>query len=122
MDAKEIGTKLVELCKQGKNLEAVESLYGEDIVSIEAQAAPGMPAEMEGIDAIRGKHAWWVANHEIHSASAEGPFVNGDRFAAIFQYDVTAKDGPMKGQRFNMREVALYTVEDGKVVREEFLY
>ncbi len=122
MDVKEVGTKLVELCKQGKNREAVETLYGENIVSVEAQAAAGMPAKMEGIDAIRGKHEWWVANHEIHSASAEGPFVNGDRFSAIFEYDVTAKDGPMKGKRFTMKEVALYTVEDGKVVREEFLY
>ncbi len=122
MDAKEVGTKLVELCKQGKNMEAVETLYDHDIVSVEAQATPAMPAEMKGIGAIRGKHEWRGANHEIHSASAEGPFVNGDRFAAIFQYDVTAKDGPMKGNRFTMREVALYTVEDGKVVREEFLY
>ncbi len=122
MDTKEVGAKLVELCKQGKNLEAIETFYDHGIVSVEAQAAAGMPAVMTGIDAIRGKHKWWVENHEIHSSSAEGPFANGDRFAVIYQFDVTPKDGPMKGKRMAMKEIGVYTVKDGKIVREEFLY
>ena len=36
--------------------------------------------------------------------------------------DVTAKSGPMAGKRFRMFEGALYTVKDGKVVHEAFLY
>jgi hypothetical protein len=122
MDTKAVGDQLVGLCKEGKNREAIDTLYDENIVSIEAQGPPDMPLEMKGIDAVRGKNEWWFANHEIHSASAEGPFVNGDQFAAIFDYDVTAKSGPQEGQRFRMKEVAVYTVVDGKVVKEQFHY
>ncbi len=51
----------------------------------------GMPAEMRGIDAIRGKNVWWMENQQVHSASVDGPFVNGDRFSVNFKYDVTSK-------------------------------
>jgi ketosteroid isomerase-like protein len=122
MDTKQVGEKLVALCREGKNLEAVDTLYSPDIVSVEAMSSPDSPAESRGIDAIRGKNQWWLNTHEIHSASAEGPYPNEDRFAVKYHYDVTAKEGPMAGQRFAMDEVAVYTVKDGKVVREEFFY
>jgi len=122
MDTKQVGEKLVALCREGKNLEAVDMLYSPDIVSVEAMGNPDMPAEQRGIDAIRGKNQWWLNTHEIHSASAEGPYPHQDRFAVKYHYDVTAKEGPMAGQRFAMDEVAVYTVQDGKIVREEFFY
>jgi hypothetical protein len=121
-DTLEVGKKLVELCRQGKIMEAVETLYSPDIVSIEAVSSPSMPARMEGIAAIKGKSTWWEENHEVHSAEAEGPFPHGDRFIVRFKYDVTAKAGPMAGKRILLDEAALYTVKDGKVVHEEFFY
>src|SRR5436190_23253131 len=120
MDTKQVGEKLVGLCREGKNMEAIDALYGSDVVSVEPMSGPDMPAETRGIDAIRGKNQWWFDNHEIHSSSAEGPFPHGDRFAVKYHYDATAKAGPAAGQRFSMDEMALYTVKDGKIVREEF--
>lgn len=122
MDTKQVGDKLVELCRQNKNMEAIDTIYDQDIISLEAQSMPEMPAEMRGIDAIRGKNQWWFDNHEVHGAEAGGPYVNGDRFAVDFNYDITPKVGPMEGKRHNMQEVALYTVADGKIVKEEFFY
>jgi hypothetical protein len=98
-NAMEVGKKLVELCRQGKNMEAINTLYGPNIVSIEAHSMPSM-----------------------HSGKAEGPWPHGDRFIVRFTYDVTPKTGPMAGKRFTMDEAALYTVKDGKVVHEEFFY
>jgi len=121
MDVNEIGRRLVDLCQKGKNLEAL-ALYAKDAVSVEAMGSEAMPAVMTGIEAIRGKGEWWFANHEVHRASAKGPFPNGDRFAVIYDFDVTPKAGPMAGKRMEMSEVALYTVKDGKIVREEFFY
>jgi len=118
----DVGKRLVELCRQGKAMEAIKTLYGPNIVSIEAHASPAMPARMEGIDAIRGKAEWWEKNHEVHSGEAEGPWPHGDRFIVRFKYDVTAKAGPMAGQRMKLDEAALYTVKDGKIVQEEFFY
>lgn len=119
MTTLEVGKKLVELCKANKNLEAVETLYSPNIVSVEAASMPNMPAEMKGLDAVKGKNQWWLDNHEVHSASCDGPYPHGDRFIVHFDYDVTSK--PTQ-HRMRMKEMALYTVEGGKVVREEFFY
>lgn len=121
--AQSVGTKLVALCQQGKNMEAINTLYDKDIVSVEPAKMPGHEQTMKGIDQIRGKTEWWFANHEIHSSTAEGPFPHGeDRFAVIFDLDVTPTAGPMANHRMKMREVGLYTVKNGKVVKEEFFY
>jgi len=55
----ETGKKLVELCKAGKHLEAIDKLYAPNIVSLEVHGTPEMPARMEGIAAIRKKGKWW---------------------------------------------------------------
>ncbi len=115
----EIGKRLVELCKQGQNLQAIETLYSPEIVSVEAFSPPGMPAETRGLDAVLGKSKWWADNHVVHSAAVDGPYPNGNRFIVHFKYDVTNK--PMQ-KRMQMDEMALYTVEDDKIVREEFFY
>jgi hypothetical protein len=39
----EVGKRLVDLCNQGKFMEAMNALYAPNIVSIEAQATPAMP-------------------------------------------------------------------------------
>lgn len=119
MTTLEVGKKLVELCKQNKNDEAVKTLYSPDIVSVEAMSMPNMPAEIKGIEAVEAKGKWWMENHEIHSATVEGPYPNGDKFVVHFNYDVTNK--PSK-QRMKMDEMGLFTVEHGKIVREEFFY
>ena len=117
-----VGRKLVELCKQGKTVEAVDTLYSPDIVSIEPAGGPGGSPRVDGIAAVKGKGEWWINNHEIHSAKAEGPWPHGDRFIVRFTYEVTPKVGPMAGKRITLDESALYTVKDGKVAKEEFFY
>ncbi len=117
-----VGKKLVELCREGKNMEAIKMLYSPEIVSIEAASGPSMPARMEGLDAVKGKSEWWENNHEVHRAEVEGPWPNGDRFVVRFKYDVTSKAGPMAGKRMTIDEAALYTVNNGKITQEEFFY
>ena len=122
MDTKQIGEKLVGFCSKGKNLDAIDALYDKNIVSIEAMAGPDMPAEMKGIDKIKGKNQWWNENNQVHSSKIEGPFPNKDRFAVKFHYEITPKAGPGKGKRISMDEVGIYTAKDGKIVKEEFFY
>ncbi|MGI8742891.1 MAG: SnoaL-like domain-containing protein [Bryobacteraceae bacterium] len=119
MTTLEVGKKLVELCKQGQNMQAIETLYSPDIVSVEAASMPDMPAEMRGLQAVLGKNKWWLDNHIIHSASCEGPYPNGERFIVRFNYDVTSKPAQ---KRMQMDEMAVYTVNGGKIIREEFFY
>ncbi len=120
MNTMEIANKLVELCRQGKNDDALKTLYSPEAVSVEAFAPPGAGAqEAKGIEAIRGKGNWWRDNHEVHSASVTGPWPHGNRFIVGFQFEVTNKPS---GRRMKMDEAALYTIENGKIVREEFFY
>ena len=122
MSALEVGQKLVALCREGRNIEAINELYADDVLSVEATAPEeGGEREMQGIEAVRGKNQWWNENHEIHDASVGGPFPHGeDRFCVHFKYDVTSQ--PMGGQRFQMEEIGLYTIENGKIAKEEFFY
>jgi ketosteroid isomerase-like protein len=119
MNTLEIGQKMVELCREGKNDEAIKTLFSKDIVSVEAGAPPGQDATTKGMEAVLGKGKWWVDNHIIHSAKAEGPWPHGEKFIVRFTYDVTFKP---ENKRFVMDEAALYTVANGKVVKEEFFY
>ena len=121
MTALEIGNKLVKFCQEGKNLDSINTLYSDDIVSVEAYAPPGgADRTAKGIEAVRGKHTWWNENHIVHSAETYGPYPHGDdRFAVRFVYDITNKPS---GRRMMMDEVAVFSVANGKVVREEFYY
>ena len=118
----EIGMKLVELSSKNNGVEAVDTLYGDEIVSVEAEAMPGGQQVTTGKAAIRAKNVWWVENQEIHKLEVTGPWPHGDRFIVHYKIDCTCKAGPMAGKRMNMEEAALYTVKDGKIVKEEFFY
>ena len=91
MTIQEVANKLVKLCSEGKFQEATEALYSPDIVSMEAAAPPGQSRETKGIEAVKARGEWWIANHEVHSASVEGPLVSSSHFAVTFKLDVTFK-------------------------------
>jgi ketosteroid isomerase-like protein len=118
MNTEEVATKLVEHCRNGEWMKAIDELYSKDIVSVESQEMENIPAEMRGIDQVRGKTEWWEKNMQIHSAKVGGPFVAGDTFVVQFDVDVTDK---ASNKRMQMSEVGIYKVKDGKVAREEFL-
>ena len=119
MTTLEIGKQLADLCRQGRNLDALNTLFADSLVSVEAGGPPGMDREAKGLAAVKAKATWWLDNHEIHAASVSGPWPHDDKFILGFNYDVTHKPS---GQRIQMDEMALYYVADGKIVREEFFY
>ena len=118
MNTEEVASKLVALCREQKWLEAINSLYAEEVVSVEAQKIGAMPAEMRGLDLVRGKTKWFLATSQVHGCTIEGPFVARDKFVVRFDLDVSDTGS---GKRAKMSEVGIYTVKDGKIVREEFL-
>ena len=115
-----VAETLVAYCRSGQEARGLDELYAPDAVSMESGPGPdGSSPETHGLDGIRGKHAWWKENFEVHAASAEGPFLHGtDRFAVIFEVEATHRPS---GQRTSMREVAIYTLDgEGRIAREEF--
>lgn len=115
----EVAKKYVALCKEGKNEVILEEQFAKEAVSVEAGAPPGQERASKGLDAIRAKSKWWRENHTVHKAEVFGPYPHDDRFAVRFVYDITHKPS---NKRFSMDEVGLFTVSNGKIVKEEFFY
>lgn len=116
----EVGTQLAEFCRNGEEAKGLDTLYSDEVVSVEALAMGEAGREAVGIEALKGKHAWWYGAHDVHSVEVEGPFFFGaDQFALTFAMDVTNKESQ---ERMQAKEVAVYTVADGKITREEFFY
>jgi hypothetical protein len=118
MSTEEIAKKVVELVRQHAWYEALDTLYDDNIVSVEAFSMSGGSPETRGKEAVRGKIDWWVNATDVHSFAANGPFVAHDRFVVEYDADVTDKNSK---QRRKLSEVGIYTVKDGKIIREEFL-
>lgn len=119
MNTMHVAMELVRLNREGQTDTLFDTLYAEDAVSVEVAAMPGMDRTVQGIAAIKAKSQWWFENHDVHAFEIRGPWPHDDRFIVGYAIDVTHRPS---GERMQMEEAALYTVKDGKVVREEFFY
>lgn len=119
MSTKEVAEKWAEYCQTGQWDKAQSELYHPDCISIEMEGAQGFPYKVEGMDAIHQKGLQWNQMVEdFHGMEIEGPIVAGNHFSACMKMDVT-----LKGQvRKVDEEIALFKVENGKIVSEQFFY
>ena len=119
MTFEEVAQELVAGCREDRTRENLAKLYAPDAGSVEA-VDMGQGREAHGLDAIKAKHDWWEGAMEYLGGEVRGPMPHGeDRFAVIFQLKARDK---ATGVVSDMEEVGLYTVADGKIVREEFFY
>lgn len=113
----EIGQSLVSMFNRGQFAEIEAKWWNpREITSVEGV---GVSLAWAGKAAVDAKNHEWMADHIIHGASADGPFVGASGFAVRFRMDVETKS---TGDRRVMDEVGVYTVKNGKIVREEFMY
>lgn len=115
MTTKEIADKVVALNRTGNFETIYKELYAENAVSIENWGPE--PDRYEGMEAIGKKGEEWMADVvEIHETTCSEPLVSDSSFAVTFTMDITYKS---RG-REKMTEMAVYTVKNGKIVKEEF--
>ena len=117
MTTTEIAESLVELCRQGQNKKAIETLYAEQAVSIEPDSAP--IRRVEGKTGILQKGA--SLNEMIeqwHGVTVSDPLIAGNFFSVAMSMDVTYKDG----NRVKAQEICVYQVAEGKIVSEQFYF
>lgn len=114
-----VANEYVALCRQGKFEEAIQRFFSADHVRIESVDMAGPPVEIRGIDAVMEN--MWASNDdsEIHGAVIDGPYVGKSRFAVRFAIDTTFT---ATGERTTITKMDLYSVEDGKIVRDEVFY
>ena len=115
-----IAKAVVDANESGDVEGLIAAHYSPSVVSVEAADRQGMPRAAEGLDALKAKHDWWNSTMEMHGGEVNGPFLfDPDRFAVRFTMDATNKQ---TGERMQGAEIGLYTVADGKIVREEFFW
>jgi hypothetical protein len=110
----EVARAVAALAREGKLHEVEARWLAPGIVSVEGV---GASLAWSGKKNVLGKYRAWEADHEIHSMDVEGPWVGATGFALKYRIDVSQKS---TGQRSQMEEIAVYTVQNGKIVREEF--
>ncbi len=118
METKEIASRLIELCNQGKWDQAQEELYAENCISIESPTGKEDNI-VKGMKAIHAKGEEWAASVEtMHGGNITDLVVTPNNFSFRQTIDAT-----FKGMgRVTMEEISVYTVQDGKIVREQFFY
>lgn len=113
----EIGALLVEHVRSGKpDVELWDAVFDKSFVSVEGH---GVGMGWLGRRAVEAKCAEWVERNEVLSAEVDGPYLGSSGFAV--RYSMRVKDRA-SGAEQTMNEVGVYTVQNGKVVREEFMY
>ena len=117
MNTKEVAAKLVQYCREGHPVDALNELYADDIVSREPK---GSRYELvEGKEAVLDKNLqWYNMVQEVHSVVISDPIVTGNFFAVTMEMDVTYKEHG----RMGMLEIAVYEVKDGKIIADQFFY
>ena len=119
-DLLKIANAVVAANRSGDLEPLIAEHYSADIVSVEAAEGDGSPRAVEGLEALKAKHAGWESAMDMHGGEVEGPFLfDPDRFAVRYTLDATHRQ---TGERMQGAEVGVYTVSGGKIVREEFFW
>ena len=119
----QIAKDLVEHCKDcDESMDYAEydaklwdKHYADGWISIE-----GDGTLFKGRDEVSAKYKKWQDSTKVYGVEIEGPFVGQSGFSVIFEIDMEPKDGSFP--RTKAKEVADYTVENGKIVKEEFRF
>lgn len=119
-----VADRLYELCNSGRHDQAMQELYADNARHVEVMECPGSPYKRitEGKPALLKMSEHWAKTTTVHGCSCGKPLVNGDQFIVEMTMDCTSSEGPMAGQRVNMKELCLYTVSGGKITEAKFFY
>ena len=118
MTTQEVANRLVSLCREGKHAQVVQELYAPNIVSIEPEGAPNRI--VEGLDAIIAKGEQFDSKIEkVNSSFISDPIVAENFFSCSMLMNVNMKGVPVP---VDMHEICVYTVNNGKIVQEQFFY
>jgi hypothetical protein len=109
----ELGRRIVAEFNKGR-FDVIEPMWSPSIVSIE-----GGGMAWRGRKNVDAKNSGWMSENRVAGAAAEGPYVGSTGFAIKFRMEI---EEIKSGRRTLMEEVGVYTVKNGKIVQEEFMY
>jgi len=117
MTNQEIANKLVGLLREGQFEAVYDGLFHPDAEHIEPQSEHF--AHVKGVTAIKAKDAA-MGEHlaGIESMKVGDAIVASKHIALPYKLTALLKDG----NKMAMDEIILYTIADGKIIKEEFFY
>ncbi len=99
---------------------AADTYWASNIVSIEPAELPdGTPARVEGFARAHEKLDDRLSACAMDDLMIDGPFVTGNHFALFLDMIITSR---ATGERRPFSEIAIYTVEGGKIIEERYFY
>lgn len=119
MNIQEIAKQLVSYCRKGDWQGAYDTLYSENIISIEPYSTPFFEKETIGLDAVRDKAIVFENMiDQIHSLEVSEPLIAGNHLAFTITIDAVRK----KMGRMISAELCVYTLANNQIIKEEFFY
>ncbi|HEX6355897.1 NAD(P)H-binding protein [Actinophytocola sp.] len=118
LPASEVAEQYVAAFRAGR-MDAATRLAASDVVRVAPLENDGKHVELRGLTEIMANAERLNRDLDIHGVTVDGPFVQDDRFAVRFSFDVTHKP---TGQRTTSAKMSLYTVAGGVITREEVFY
>jgi hypothetical protein len=107
-----VAGRLIELCKEGKFLEAQYELYDTDIISIDPDGRKTV-----GAANMHAKEQEFLARVEkFHSIYWSDPLIAGSYFTVILKLEIEFRKVGYK----SIEEVCVYQVRNDKIVFEQF--
>ena len=114
---KAVADKLISLCKEGKNAEALKTLYADDCVGIEAAVAHYHTTS--GLAKLIENSKKWAENIiSVNKTVFTEPTIIGNYFVYGYAHDITDKTHGRHAER----ELCVLETKDGKIVREQYFY
>ncbi len=109
----EIASRLISLCHEHKFVDAYSELFAEDAVSID----PIYKNEpLKGLAGLIEREKQFLAVSEINDIKISDPSFAGNYFSVVISMHFTPKGGESK----MVEELAVYKVENGKIVSQQF--
>ncbi len=108
-----IASRLIELCNAGQFVDAYTELFSDNAISIDPIAGP---EPIKGLQALIQREQDFLANTEIHEVKVSDAISTGSYFSVIFSLHITPKGGDSR----RVVELAVYKVENGKIVSQQF--
>ncbi|MEO1042163.1 MAG: nuclear transport factor 2 family protein [Pseudomonadota bacterium] len=116
----EVAQAYVSFIRNDDKEDCRAALYADDAVSEEPSVLDGVCDELvtRGIDAIKEKSKRFFSYFDIEEVTISDAFLHGDEaFAVTFTYKVRHRES---GEHFDSHEIAVLTVEAGRITREVF--
>ncbi|HUG10294.1 MAG TPA: nuclear transport factor 2 family protein [Opitutaceae bacterium] len=116
----DVARRFTAMMAEGRFEEAGETYWAANVASIEPADLPGgIPAVVRGFDAAREKARLWFSACGIDNFKMEGPYLNGDQFTLLMDMVIVTH---ATGERRPFKEIAQFTVRDGKITEERYFY